>query len=44
MYKRQIMDWDPLLLSLEAALIATLVAGVVGVTLGALLALSLIHI
>ena len=32
------MDWDPLLLSLEAALIATLVAGVVGVTLGALLA------
>ncbi len=32
------MDVDPLLLSLEAALIATLVAGVVGVAIGAVLA------
>ena len=32
------MDWDPLYLSLEAALIATIVAGVVGVAVGALLA------
>lgn len=32
------MDWDPLLLSLEAALIATLIAGVIGVALGAALA------
>ena len=31
------MDWDPLLLSLEAALIATLIAGVLGVALGAAL-------
>jgi molybdate transport system permease protein len=32
------VDWDPLLLSLEAALIATVIAGVLGVTLGAALA------
>ncbi len=32
------MDWDPLLLSLEVAVYATVIAGVVGVALGALLA------
>ena len=32
------MDWDPLLLSLEAALIATVIAGVLGIALGAALA------
>lgn len=32
------MDWDPLLLSLEAALIATVLAGLIGVALGAALA------
>jgi len=32
------VDWDPLFLSLEAATIATLVAGIVGIGLGALLA------
>lgn len=32
------MDWDPLLLSLEVALYATLLAGITGVALGALLA------
>ncbi len=32
------MDWDPLFLSLEAASIATVVAGLVGIGLGALLA------
>jgi molybdate transport system permease protein len=32
------MDWDPLWLSAEAALIATLIAGVIGVVVGAALA------
>lgn len=32
------MDWDPLLLSIQAALLATLIAGVVGVAMGAALA------
>jgi len=32
------MDWNPLLLSLEAALIATVLAGVVGIAIGAALA------
>ena len=32
------MDWDPLLLSFEAALVATVLAGIAGVGLGAVLA------